>query len=385
MGNNNECSVSWSTRCRSTGQGPGSITPRSNQVENASLSVLPMMGGKNSGTQYVEVEEPEVSQRAHHADHEEHWGKGFEPRCPPDDGQKDQQEQRVEEVEEVLQQPRHADRHEEGWGKNFKPHCPPDYGQKDQQTLRIDSEYEQVTFQDSKLDTQVVVQQEQGEKGKRWYDIDDKRKIGGGILAGVATLGAGYMTYNRFRESTEKRAARAWSANAWVTDSQARTRQWRAGRHNAPIAWIWNEGRSIPRDAIRGGEEHGEAVYICRVYHQGGIMVGKASGVFKKGAVIGYKKDEIHASYDKYEILVGDHRAVRWITCSGQFNLGALHGARPIEGGREPDGSPIYIAQAPCRGAVYPGKACEVYGDGCFIPYDDTEKKVKEYAVLCYA
>lgn len=79
---------------------------------------------------------------------------------------------------------------------------------------------------------------------------------------------------------------------------------------------------------------------------------------------------------DKYEILVGDSRAVKWVPCSGEFNLEALR-ARPVEGGREPDGAAIYIAQAPYHGAVHPGKACEIYGDGCFIPYDDSEKKVK--------
>ena len=59
---------------------------------------------------------------------------------------------------------------------------------------------------------------------------------------------------------------------------------------------------------------------------------------------------------------------------SGQVDV---QGLRPVEGGREPDGATIYIAQAPYHGAVHPGKACEVYGDGCFIPYDDSEKKVK--------
>lgn len=85
---------------------------------------------------------------------------------------------------------------------------------------------------------------------------------------------------------------------------------------------------------------------------------------------------ELVLQIDKYEILVGNSRAIRWVPCSGQINLEALR-ARPVEGGREPDGAPIYIAQAPYHGAVHPGKACEIYGDGCFIPYDDTEKKVK--------
>lgn len=120
-------------------------------------------------------------------------------------------------------------------------------------------------------------------------------------------------------------------------------------------------------------------------------MIGKACSVFKKGAVIGYKKEEIHVRFhhcyktslthtalqlDKYEILVGDSRAVKWVPCSGQVNVQALR-ATPVEGGREPDGSIQYIAQAPYNNAVHPGKACEGFGDGCFIPYDSSEKKVK--------
>jgi hypothetical protein len=105
---------------------------------------------------------------------------------------------------------------------------------------------------------------------------------------------------------------------------------------------------------------------------------------------------------DTYEILVGNSQAVRWVNVSGQFSLAALNGLRPVEGGREPGGAPQYIAQAPYHGAVHPGKACESFGDGCFIPYNSTEMKVKvstnasrvdvisfdmvlqEYAVLCY-
>lgn len=37
---------------------------------------------------------------------------------------------------------------------------------------------------------------------------------------------------------------------------------------NGPVVWILNEGKSIPRDAILGGEENGESIYICRVYYQ---------------------------------------------------------------------------------------------------------------------
>ncbi|KAG8213992.1 hypothetical protein J3R82DRAFT_10742 [Butyriboletus roseoflavus] len=284
-----------------------------------------------------------------------------------------------------IQGERHHHR-EEKWGEDCKPlHAPPDYGQQQQQQQQVQCQVgDQPSYQAS------AVQPAQEQQEKHWYEsprgIIDKHKkefeIGGGILAGVAALGAGYYAYKHHEKKSEEEEAQAWSASKWVEDSRIRTQQWRAGQYNGPVAWIWNEGRSIPRDAIQGGEERGEVLYICRAYHESGLLVGKASRVFKKGAVIGFKKDEIHI--DEYEILVGDSRAVRWVPCSGQLNLQGLR-ARPVEGGREPDGTPIYIAQAPHHGAVHPGKACETYGDGCFIPYDNSEKKVKEYAVLCYA
>lgn len=274
----------------------------------------------------------------------------------------------------------HRDHHrhrEERWGEDRKSSPDSsDYGEKHHNRQR--EEGDQSPYQ------APGEQPVQEQKEKRWYDVDeeDKKKleIGGGIVAGLGVLGAGIYAYKKHQENSEEKEAHAWSLNNWISESQARTQQWRAGRYDEPVAWVWNEGKSIPRDAIQGGEERGEALYISRAYHEGGLLVGKASSVFKKGAVIGYKKDEIHL--DKYEILVGDSRAVKWVPRSGQVNV---EGLRPVEGGREPDGATIYIAQAPHRGAVHPGKACEVYGDGCFIPYDDSEKKVKEYAILCYA
>lgn len=69
-----------------------------------------------------------------------------------------------------------------------------------------------------------------------------------------------------WRLIVSQKRAQAWSESKWITESQARTQQWRAGQHSAPVAWIWNEGQHIPRDAIQGGEERGEALYICRAY-----------------------------------------------------------------------------------------------------------------------
>ncbi|KAI6021486.1 carbohydrate-binding module family 12 protein [Pisolithus microcarpus] len=191
-----------------------------------------------------------------------------------------------------------------------------------------------------------VAQPPQQEAEKHWYDLDDEKKkkleVGGGILAGAAVLGAGLLAVKEHGKKKEEDQAHNWAELA--------TEQFRNGRYPGPVAWVFNEGKSIPRDAIQGGEERGEYLYICRAYHE--VLIGKACRVFKKGAVIGYGHKEYH------------------------FDVRKLGGARPVEGGREPDGTPQYIAQAPHQKAVHPGKACETYW-GC-------EKKVKEYAVLCY-
>lgn len=220
---------------------------------------------------------------------------------------------------------------------------------------------------------------------KPWYDVDDdtkkKLEIGGGIAAGAALLGGAFLAKKKYDEHQEEKSADKWSRDKWMADAQAQLRLIQSGQCHKPATWMLTTGRNIPRNAISGGEENGRAIYICRVYHEGGLMIGRAGHSCEKGALIGYRSKEIDVS--EYEILVGDARAVKWVGVHGklhpnQHNL--------VEGGREPSGSPQYIAQAPYHGAVYPAKACEDFGDGgCYVLHDGKEKQVKDYAVLCYA
>ncbi|KAG1816012.1 carbohydrate-binding module family 12 protein [Suillus subaureus] len=200
------------------------------------------------------------------------------------------------------------------------------------------------------------IQSTHGQSQTSWFNIDDKRKkeleIGGGILAGVGALAAGVFAHNQHSKKEEEKKAQAWSRGNWLRDAEQRTQAFRSGNYSYPVAWVLNQGKNIPSNAIEGGFERGAPLYICRAFCEASLTAFVT--------------------------------AVRWVNVSGQFNLAALNGLRPVEGGREPGGAPQYIAQAPYHGAVHPGKACESFGDGCFIPYDSTEKKVKEYAVLCY-
>ena len=63
-------------------------------------------------------------------------------------------------------------------------------------------------------------------------------------------------------------------------------------------------------------------------------------------------------------MLVGDSRSVRWVEHSGRLDLGSL-GARPVEAGRESDGTPLFIAQAQVHNTITPGKISERLDGEC--------------------
>lgn len=49
---------------------------------------------------------------------------------------------------------------------------------------------------------------------------------------------------------------------------------------------------------------------------------------------------------------------LHWVSFSGRLNVASL-GYRPVEGGRDTDGTPLYVVEAPHNGAVHPGRASE--------------------------
>lgn len=224
----------------------------------------------------------------------------------------------------------------------------------------------------------------QEEQQKHWWDLDDERKkqleIGGGLALGVAALGAGLFAYNHHQKSEEQKKTAVWALQKWLRDGQERTAYFYRNGPSSPTTWLLVQGKNFPQDLIPGGEENGQPLYICRGFHDGGIQVGKASQTLEKGAAVGYGHDEI--SLDTYEVLVGDRNAVRWVDVSGRLKLNEL-GARPVEGGHEADGTPLFIAQGHVNNGVHPGKISEKLSHA-FIPYGGTEKEVSNYRVLCY-
>lgn len=257
----------------------------------------------------------------------------------------------------------------------WHPTPPPQGQQQGQQQQPIQAPHQTVDIKDD-------------EKDKNWFDLSDERKkqleIGGGLAAGIALLGGGFAAYKHHEKNEEEKKAFIWGAQNWLTEAQRRTQEFHQRGPTGPVAWVLTNGRNIPQGALEGGEEKGEKLYIGRAYHEGGIQVGKAGRHFKDGRAchIGFKRDEIEI--DTYEILVGDSRAVKWVDLSGRFRLGNLGGARPVEGGREADGTPLFIIQAQYKDGIHPGKVSEKLDQG-LICHSGKERDADNYRVLCYA
>jgi len=234
------------------------------------------------------------------------------------------------------------------------------------------------------------VQVEHHETEKKWYDLDNPKKdllIGGGLALGLGLLGAGgyYANEKHKKTNEEEQRGQAWEIQNWVVASRQRTEEFFRNGPRAPTTWIFSEAlaqhRDLERDFIPGGEEKGAKLFIARAPHEGGIQVGKyKSG--DKHATVGYGHDEIQVT--QFEVLIGAHSGVKWVHAKGSLELSELNGARPVEGGREANGTQLFIAQGNYKGNIIPGKASSKLS-GAFVPFDDDEKEVKEYEVLCYA
>lgn len=101
----------------------------------------------------------------------------------------------------------------------------------------------------------------------------------------------------------------------------------------------------IPSNALRAGNEaNGTPLYIARANYEGGLHVGKANS---GEAYIPYGGREVYVQ--NYEVYTGTGT---WIRISnGNFPQNA------IVGGREADGTPLYIARAAIEGGIHIGKA----------------------------
>jgi hypothetical protein len=227
------------------------------------------------------------------------------------------------------------------------------------------------------------------EQKKKWWDLDGDRKkqleIGGGLLAGAAAIGAGYYAWNEHekKKTEQEKQALTWGLQGWQRDAHSRTEEFRnhGPRGDTGTTWVLVEGRDkIPRSAIEAGrDKDNNPIYIARAYYEDSLQIGKASPVFKEGSAIGYAGRVIELN--KFEILIGDPQAIRWVSYSYQLDLERL-GATPVQGGKEANGTPIYIARVKYNDGVHTAKVGE-HLPGAHLAFGGSEVIVDDYEVLC--
>jgi len=256
-----------------------------------------------------------------------------------------------------------------GEGRQQQQECPPQQQQQNYQPPQQQQPQQQQPQYD---------QHQQDHKSDD--DMKKKLEIGAGLLGGAALLAGGLFAHKKHEEHKEDAKADGWARGNWISEATQRTEAYHSNGSNDACLWVLTKGTHIPKGAILVGREHSWNLYICRAFNDGGIQLGKASEAFKEGGVLGYKNKEIQV--DEFEVLIGDLNRLHWVNASGRLNIASL-GYRPVEAGRENDGTPLYIAKAPHKDAVHPGKVSEKL-DGAYIPYDGREVHVREYSVLCY-
>ena len=98
-------------------------------------------------------------------------------------------------------------------------------------------------------------------------------------------------------------------------------------------------------------------------------------------ASIGFSHEAIHVR--QYEVLLANPQGVRWVPHSGRFDPSSV--GRPVEGGREDDNTPRFVARARAKEhqgfmgigsggkeGLYPGK-CSAKLDKAFVTVGDKE------------
>jgi len=226
------------------------------------------------------------------------------------------------------------------------------------------------------------------EQKKNWLDLSDDRKkqlkIGGALAAGIALAGGGYLAYHKHEEhkkSEEEKEALTWGAQGWAKDSQAKTEELRKHGPRTAASWVLVEGRDkIPKSAlVVGKDKDNNEIYAARLFFEHSLQIGKASRVFKEGSAVGYAGQVVELS--TFEVLVADSQGVCWVSCSRQLDVQGL-GAQPVEGGKEANGSLLYVARVRYEGGLHPAK-CGEHLPAAHLAFHGTEVLVEDYEVLC--
>jgi hypothetical protein len=135
--------------------------------------------------------------------------------------------------------------------------------------------------------------------------------------------------------------------------------------------WQTGAGGSLPPWATPAGwEADGSPLYIARAPFNGGVQVGKVNPA-RPGAYISWGGTE--NTVPAFEVYCGTGR---WVP-----GTAASVPPRAIAGGREADGTPLYIIRAPFQGSMVPGKFNPAFRKG-YLPWGGKEVEIASFEIL---
>ncbi|KAH7948612.1 hypothetical protein HPB51_028462 [Rhipicephalus microplus] len=144
--------------------------------------------------------------------------------------------------------------------------------------------------------------------------------------------------------------------------------------HYRPVCeWVICFENRIPYNAVPGGEDSGETIYIGRAVHNGEVIPGK---VVPSHSCCYVAYEGAEHSHRDYQTLISDGTPLSWVPASdGALPTGA------VQGGVCASGEPLYIGRAYHEGTltigkVQPSRRC------LSIPYGGEEHCYSDYEVL---
>ncbi|XP_075156713.1 uncharacterized protein LOC142229992 [Haematobia irritans] len=134
--------------------------------------------------------------------------------------------------------------------------------------------------------------------------------------------------------------------------------------------WIPASNGVVPPNAVSGGFDGSDQLYVARAYHGSDLIPGKLHP--SHGCCYVPYGGEEHSHRD-YEVLCNSYG--RWIPCNG-------NGVPPnaIPGGRTGNGEPLYIGRVHHNGTMTVGKFHPSHRQ-CFIPYGGKEMSFNDFEI----
>lgn len=140
------------------------------------------------------------------------------------------------------------------------------------------------------------------------------------------------------------------------------------------LRWQPASNGYVPKMAFNGGvDSNGEKLYVARTIHRGDLTPGKLA---PSHGVTYIPYDGREYCHREYEVLVSDC-ILEWVACTAPCRLPP----GSIQAGKTKDGEPLYIARAPHRDSMTPGKF-QLSKQACFLSWGGREHRHEAFEVL---